>query len=71
MGTRPRIKRTSEKVYAVSGNKSIYRTERKVVATGLMVAFIWGMTDRPVTFTREEVATFTPEVQKMFRPQFI
>ena len=71
MGTRQRIKRSAERVYAVSGRQSIYRTERRMVATGLMVAFIWGMTDRPVTFTREEVATFTPEVQKMFRPQFI
>lgn len=71
MGTRQRIKRTAEKVYAVSGRQSIYRTERKLVATGLMVAFIWGMTDRPVTFTREEVGKMTPEVQKMFKPQFI
>lgn len=70
MGTRTRIKRTAEKVYAVSGNKSVYRTERKLVATGLMVAAITLVSTRNVLATPQEVEQHK-SVESLFKAQYI
>ena len=70
MGTRARIKRSAERVYAVSGKQAVYRTERRMVATGLMVAAITLVSTRNVVATPQEVYDHQ-SVAKMFKPQYV